>query len=197
MNYKKRSSDSLCERSMKMVTNVLRLSSLSIASMSLGTTGRSVSAQSHSAKDSSMMADEPVVPQFAGSRRSQEPQSWSKPVSYLVELEDGIESAYVFRDDKNVDGMASDYIERVHKKNQHYCREASEDSPIILPPPPSMLNEIRLNGKFIWSWLSLSRLLSLCLSPSPPLSLSLDPAQTGEITVCGWLSWLCWSVVCK
>ncbi|KAF8037203.1 hypothetical protein BT93_B0189 [Corymbia citriodora subsp. variegata] len=139
MNYNKRSNDSLCERSMKMVTNILRLSSLSIASMSLGTTSRPDLARSHSsAKDSSMMAEELAVWQFPGTRRSQEPLSRSKPISYLVELEDGTESAHVLRDDMNVDGMASDYIERVHKKNRHYSREASENSPIILPPPPRM-----------------------------------------------------------
>lgn len=123
-----------------MVTNILRLSSLSVASMSLGTAGRPASVRSHSSgKDSSMMAEEPVVPQFPSSRRSQEPQNWSKPVSFLVEPEDGIKSANVLHDDKNVDGMASDYIERVHKKNQYYFREASENSPIILPPPPRVL----------------------------------------------------------
>ncbi|KAI3429975.1 uncharacterized protein J3R85_008480 [Psidium guajava] len=139
MNYKKRSSNSICERSMKMVTDILRLSSLSIASMSLGTAGHPASVRIRSSgKDSCMMAEEPVVPQFPSSRQSQEPKSRLKPMSYLVEPENWIKSANVLHDDKNVDGMASDYIEWVHK-NQYYLGEASENSPIILPPPPRVL----------------------------------------------------------
>ncbi|KAL3748316.1 hypothetical protein ACJRO7_009535 [Eucalyptus globulus] len=139
MSYNNRSNDSLCGRSMKMMTNILRSSSLSIASTTLGTTVRSVPIRSHSfAEDSSMMAEKSVVVQSPGTCLSQQPRGRSMPVTYLVELEDGTESAYVLRDDMNVDGRASDYIARVHRKNRHHSHEASENAPIILPPPPRM-----------------------------------------------------------
>ncbi|PKI63164.1 hypothetical protein CRG98_016349 [Punica granatum] len=139
MNSKDRSSESLCERSMKMVTNIIKLSSFSIAKASLGTPGRSQSNGNlsiSSGNDSYMASPGPLVHRFRGSHQLQET---SKPTSYLVEPGEGVGSTYVIDEDKNVDGMASDYIARVHKKNRHYLRETPEDFAIILPPPPRVV----------------------------------------------------------
>lgn len=137
MNSKDRSSKSLCERSMKMVTNIVKLSSFSIANMSLGTSRAPRSSRNHSLSvghNPQVVDPEPLLPRIPGSRRRS--QESSRPISYLVEPGEGVESTCLVLEEKNVDGMASDYINKVHKKNRHYLHEISEDYPIILPPPP-------------------------------------------------------------
>lgn len=128
-----RSSDSLCERSMKLVTNIIRLSSFSLAKASLGPPSGRPKNHPPSRNGSVNLETEPGLSQFTGSRRSQEAQIDSKTISYLVELGETTGSACMIHEEKNVDGMASAYINKVHNKNR---RHFHEDSDIILPPPP-------------------------------------------------------------
>lgn len=139
MNGKDRSSESLCETSVKMVTNIIKLSSFSVAKASLGTSTRPQSSRNLSLNvgdDSYVVGPEPPLPRFPGSRRSQES---SKPISYLVEPGKGVGSAYLIHEEENVDSMASDYINKVHEKNRHYLREIAKDNPIILPARPRVV----------------------------------------------------------
>ncbi|KAJ4712233.1 Homeobox-leucine zipper protein [Melia azedarach] len=137
MNGKDRNK-SLCQKSMKMVVNIIKLSSFSIANMSLGVAGASAATKNLGpVTDSVMLANEPLLPQFSGSRRSEKPQNSAKPVSYLMEPNRGDESSYVIHDEKSViDGMASAYIQKVHQKNRIDFSETSNLPPYILPPPP-------------------------------------------------------------
>lgn len=127
--------DSLCERLMKMVVSIIKLSSFSIAKMSLGggAPGLQVPVRV-------VAPTENETPGRANPRNlySQEPCGSAKNVSYLTEPDEGIGSSFMVRDWENidsmasefidriyrgnVDSMASDYIDRVHKKNQHSFR---------------------------------------------------------------------------
>ncbi|CAI0399060.1 unnamed protein product [Linum tenue] len=130
---------------MKVVVNIMRLSSLSIAKMSLGTTTTSPVVNRNLAPitESVMGTKEPLLPPQtpAGTRRSQEP--WSKPNSYLMEPAGrgkgaaGTTASFVVHEEGKgsvIDGRASDYIRKVHEKNRN---DASKLTPLILPPPPS------------------------------------------------------------
>lgn len=119
---------------------MIRLSSFSIAKMSLGM-GRAPAPPRNSAPNAA--TGEPLLPQFHGggssSSRSQVPESSSKPIIYLIAPSEGAGSSYVIRSEKSVDGMASDYIQKVHDKNRSYLEETSSHPPFILPPPPRVL----------------------------------------------------------
>ncbi|TMW84931.1 hypothetical protein EJD97_024112 [Solanum chilense] len=132
MKNKSRSNNSLCEKSMKMVTNVIRLSSFSIARMSLGI----ATEPSPGGKIPATFIKDSPTAQFPESLRSQEPVNVKKPLAYLIEpTENGKSSLYAVND-KCVDGRASDYIRRVHEKNRHDSNEAMSFSAFIIPPPP-------------------------------------------------------------
>ncbi|KAJ4959933.1 hypothetical protein NE237_019843 [Protea cynaroides] len=76
-----------------------------------------------------------AVPYFPGSsRRSQEPETASKPSSYVMDL---AEEIYVIREEgTNVDCRASDYIRWFHERIRNDSIEASKLTPIILSPSP-------------------------------------------------------------
>lgn len=121
--------NSLRDNSMKMVVNIIKLSSFSIANMSLGAAGPSTATK--------IVGDnEPLLPQFPGSQKSE--KSWnSSKATFLMEPSGGDKSSYVnlIQEGKCVDGMASEYIRKVHQKNKSFC-ETSNLSQDILPPPP-------------------------------------------------------------
>ncbi|KAF3972150.1 hypothetical protein CMV_004311 [Castanea mollissima] len=118
MNGKGRSNKSICEKSMKMVVNIIKLSSFCISKMSLGVGGNQV-----------------MVDMSTKNQRSQEPQSRSKKISYLIEPSENDESTYVICEEMNIDGRASAYIRKVHEKCQNHY-DASKISPCILPSQP-------------------------------------------------------------
>ncbi|CAK7322921.1 unnamed protein product [Dovyalis caffra] len=138
MSSKHRSNNSLCEKSMKMVVNIIKLSSFSIAKMSLGTPSPPVVTKSLvPGTGSVMVVNEPLLSQIPGSQRSQEPQGSSKPISFVMQPDEGNGSSHVIHKENSViDGRASDYIRKVHEKNRNDAREMSKLSPYILPPPP-------------------------------------------------------------
>ncbi|KAG5230071.1 Serine/threonine-protein kinase [Salix suchowensis] len=117
MSSKHRNNNSICEKSMNMVVNIIRLSSFSIATMSLDHL--------------------PLMTQIPGSRRSQESHGSSKPISFVMQPDEGNGSSRVIHKENSfIDERASDYIRRVHEKNRKDALEASKHSPHIPPPPP-------------------------------------------------------------
>lgn len=69
----------------------------------------------------------PQPARFRGSLKSQKLQ---KPVSYLLEPVEGGKSMYIMSDkEKNVDGMASDYIRKVYKKIHNSESSAQKKTP--------------------------------------------------------------------
>ncbi|WCJ36009.1 hypothetical protein M5689_017231 [Euphorbia peplus] len=108
---------------MKMVVNIIKLSSFSIAKMSLGVGTESSLVKKNLAPvvtASVTVSDQPEIP--AGSRKSsQQLRSRSKPYSSFVmqKAEDGGKgSTYMIREGNSlIDGMASDYIKKFHEKN--------------------------------------------------------------------------------
>ncbi|KAE8722244.1 hypothetical protein F3Y22_tig00014304pilonHSYRG00114 [Hibiscus syriacus] len=135
-------SKSLCEKSMKVVANIIKLSSFSIAKMSLGeATGHPTAAKGRptSVTDSDTFADGPMSQPPLSSGMSEKLQSRSKPYSFVMQPEDGgnesLEVRGGERDDG--DGKFSAYIKKVHEKNRSNLHEAAKLSPYMLPPPPT------------------------------------------------------------
>ncbi|RDX73232.1 hypothetical protein CR513_47185, partial [Mucuna pruriens] len=122
---KSQSEMSLCEKSMKVVVNVIRLSSFSIAQKSLGGTNRR---KGGSGSDMDLDEEEALVPdQFPASKRSQQPQSRANP-TYVIKSggSNGTTEHLIYQErvpgDVNpkkelcVDGLASDYISKIRNK---------------------------------------------------------------------------------
>lgn len=125
MNSKgRRSNKSICEKSMKMVANIVKLSPLFIAKMSLGTTA----VPSTSNRSLSSFSG----PVKVSNTPPQEPKSSSRPViSYLIEPTEGhYKSSYtipIHEELTSVDGRASDFIRRVHEKIRYDSGEAASN----------------------------------------------------------------------
>ncbi|CAK8563101.1 unnamed protein product [Lathyrus sativus] len=128
---KSKSEKSLCEQSMQVVVNILRLSSFSIAQTTLGV---STTRKSGKAKDSFSESDysdnetkkEKLVSnqQFpASTRRSQEPQSRANPTYLIKSVGSNGSTEYMIHKERLkpkkevcVDGLASDYISKIRNK---------------------------------------------------------------------------------
>ncbi|OAY30957.1 hypothetical protein MANES_14G072000v8 [Manihot esculenta] len=140
MSRKVRSNDSLCEKSMKMVVSIIKLSSFSIAKMSLGATEPAVVTKKLAPVTGSVMdANGPLLPQIPRSHKSQQVRSRSKPFSFVMQPDEGNSSAYTIHEENSViDGMASDYIRKFHEKNSYdaHFHEISNLS-AYRPTPPS------------------------------------------------------------
>lgn len=113
-----------------MVTNIVKLSSLSIANRSLET-----SASPPATRRLGTTVNNPPRPQFPQSLRSQEP----KLISFLIHPAEGNEALSMIREEETVDGKASDYIRKVHDKNRNVLEETSKVSAYIMPPPPHVM----------------------------------------------------------
>lgn len=137
-SYKLRGDESLCEKSMKVVTSMVRLSSLSICKVSLGTSKPlPVIRNLASVAAPVVVVEKQPLPQITGNRRSQEPQiSGKKRRVFLVEAvaENGCSS--IVREDNSIDGKASDYINKVHAKIRGASNDTANPSAYIIPPPP-------------------------------------------------------------
>lgn len=127
---KSKSEMSLCEKSMEVVVNVIRLSTFSIAKRTLGATTRSKSGKDLSGSDFSDMEPEKehqqVPDQFPASKRSQQPQSRANPTYVIKSVGSNGSTGYVIHEervhkvspkkDQCVDGLASDYISKIRNK---------------------------------------------------------------------------------
>ncbi|KAJ7956306.1 Homeobox-leucine zipper protein [Quillaja saponaria] len=146
MNRKAKSDhESLCEKSMKIVTNIVKLSSFSIAHMTLGTTtGKDAKHLAPTVAGSDMASNESMLSQFpeSRSRRSQEPQSHSNPI-YVTKPVQANGSLHLIHKERadhikpkredSVDGLASDYIRKVRKQLGYDFHDTSKLSPYALP----------------------------------------------------------------
>lgn len=138
-NKGKSNNNSLCEKSIKMVTNMIKLSSFSIAKRSLGTYGPPPVAKSYeSMKGGIAVSKNPLLPRYP-SQRLQEPLNASKPIGYLIEPGEGNGSLRTICEEQTVDGKASDYIRRVHERNRYDLNEVSNFSTYIEPAPPRVV----------------------------------------------------------
>ncbi|KAL9421349.1 hypothetical protein AB3S75_038838 [Citrus x aurantiifolia] len=110
-NKDKRKKKSLCERSMELVVSIIKLSSLSFATLSLRTPNLVPTAASgHKADEMDVSA----TPQLRG-RQVSPPAIGSKPPEQLMsEL------------DHDIDIKASDYITRIRDKNINVLNNASK-----------------------------------------------------------------------
>ena len=120
---------------------MIKLSSFSIANLSLGIGGKPASPRNSasSTAPNNTVTDNNRLhhPQFPGSSssRSQVPESSSKPIIYLTQPNQGAGgSSYMVWEDRGVDGKASDYIRKVHEQNRYVSDEASSTHPLPLPP---------------------------------------------------------------
>jgi len=122
---KSKNEKSLCEKSMKVVVNIIKLSSFSIAQKTLGATTSTRKAGPESDMDSDEEA--PVPDQLSTSRRSQQPQSRANP-TYVIKSggSNGSTEHLIYQErvpidvspkkEQCVDGLASDYICKIRTK---------------------------------------------------------------------------------
>ncbi|XP_023000854.1 uncharacterized protein LOC111495176 [Cucurbita maxima] len=142
-----RSSESLCEKSMLLLANLIKLSS----SISFANTANEATAGTSATRQRSggNSAATPLIP---GSRRLQEPQSRAKPIYVTKPGGDGFQishgspryspssssssssSSNVIHgesdcDEANVDGWAYKYIERVHRNRKDFDQYPTNEKP--------------------------------------------------------------------
>ncbi|XAR50117.1 hypothetical protein NMG60_11004357 [Bertholletia excelsa] len=118
MEKKGGSKTSVCQKMMKMLGNVLKLSCLSAARMGRRPTENPPVTQGlTSLTGSAKVAADPPLSQFSGSQIEQV-------------------ASCVIHEEYCVDKRASEYIRRVREKNLSHSREASMFSSLLPPPPP-------------------------------------------------------------
>ncbi|KAL5722422.1 hypothetical protein ACHQM5_005945 [Ranunculus cassubicifolius] len=116
---------------MSIVVNVIKLSSLFVAKKSLGS-GRTTSGD----HESSEFIEIEVVSHENEQLRLQEPENSPNSPSYWFGPDE--EKTYVVKNVMNIDGKASDYIQRFHEKNRILSKNVSLSSGSIVPPPPGI-----------------------------------------------------------
>ncbi|CAL5198315.1 unnamed protein product [Lathyrus oleraceus] len=131
---KSKSEKSLCEQSMQVVVNILRLSSFSIAQTTLGVSssrksgiGKDITESDYSdneTKKEKLVSNQ----QFpASTRRSQQPQSRANPTYLIKSVGSNGSTEYMIHKENRVhdvkskkelcvDGLASDYISKIRNK---------------------------------------------------------------------------------
>ncbi|KAJ7953709.1 hypothetical protein O6P43_025372 [Quillaja saponaria] len=113
----KKKPKSLCEQSILLVANIIKLSSFTLGGMTLGTNIRRPGMTS--GRDNSSR----LVPKVGRSRsqRSQEPESIRKPRSYLMKPAKNVPPVFNMQQIDDVNATASDYIKRIREKigNDH------------------------------------------------------------------------------
>ena len=115
MKSKERKDKSLYKNSVKVVANLIKMSSFSIANTSPGAEENESVLEPRNklqpAESFVMVANNPI-------RELQEANTESsKQISYMVN--EVYRSSHVIQEDKNVDGRATEYIRKVREKNQN------------------------------------------------------------------------------
>ncbi|CAH1439623.1 unnamed protein product [Lactuca virosa] len=114
MNNKSRSNKSICEKSMKLMTNIVKVSYFSIAKTSLR-----IGAPPPPPPPPPPPA--PSLHRYTRNLRLQQPINSSKPVSYLIHPDHDTKrsSVNMIKDDEteSVDMKAWDFIRKVREKN--------------------------------------------------------------------------------
>ncbi|GLT50473.1 hypothetical protein SLA2020_239580 [Shorea laevis] len=115
-----RNNKSLYEKSLKMAGGIIKLSSFSIAKMSLGASGPPTGIKNPAAALDSV-SDKPLLLQSTRSQMSEKRQSSSKPISFLMQPAGGENegSIPILQMMHESDEMFSYYVEKVHQKNQN------------------------------------------------------------------------------
>ncbi|KAB1207944.1 hypothetical protein CJ030_MR7G026893 [Morella rubra] len=111
-----RKKKSLCEKTVMLVANFTKLLSLSLASVSFGTSFKQPAADDNCVPETAPKLPSmniSSVPRLPRSQRSQETESNSKSYSCLIEPEEH-NSSYVTREN-NIDERAAEFIERIHE----------------------------------------------------------------------------------
>ncbi|TYJ99125.1 hypothetical protein E5676_scaffold248G003300 [Cucumis melo var. makuwa] len=130
-----RSTESLCEKSMLLVANLIKLSS-SISFAKTANNEATAGSPTTRRRSGGNPAATPLIP---GSKRLQEPQSRAKPIYVTKPGGGGFQighgspsprystsssSSVIYEesdfDEANVDGWASEYIEKVHKNRKDF-----------------------------------------------------------------------------
>ncbi|KAI3504630.1 hypothetical protein L1887_26251 [Cichorium endivia] len=136
MNTKSRSNKSICENSMKLMRNIVKVSYISLAKISLRKGAPPPLPPQRIAAQNRV----PSLPRYTRNLRSQEPINSSKPVSYLIDPDETNRSSMsMIKDDESVDLKAWDFIRKVHEKNLKDVSEITNFSEFILPPPPRIM----------------------------------------------------------
>lgn len=110
---------SLCEKSMELVVNILKLSSFSLASITLRPPARVPAGTGrHVLVNGALNSiDTSSVSQLPGNQTSQEPEGGIRSYSQLMESRINME---------DIDARASGFIERIREKNQNDMKAASK-----------------------------------------------------------------------
>ncbi|KAK9277387.1 hypothetical protein L1049_006930 [Liquidambar formosana] len=125
---------SLCQKSIELVVNIFKLSSLSFANKSFETPARlQVADENHVSKTRTGS-----MPQILDSL-SQEPERSLKLYPYPIPVEDG--SSSMIPKINDVDGRASDYIRRFYEKYQNDSSAASKGFTSMLPSPTTLAKQ--------------------------------------------------------
>ncbi|MFS7963240.1 hypothetical protein Hanom_Chr08g00735751 [Helianthus anomalus] len=126
MNSNSKSNNSICEKSMKLMTNIVKVSYISIATFGFRT-GAPQQPLARATPNPS-----PSLCRYPRNLRSHEPT-----VSYLINPGDTKKSSMnMIRDDESVDREALDFIERVRAKHMKDASKITNQSELVLPPPP-------------------------------------------------------------
>ncbi|CAI8609973.1 unnamed protein product [Vicia faba] len=132
---KSKSEKSLCEQSMQVVINIIRLSSFSIAQTTLGvSTTTKKSEKDKDISESDYSDTETKKEKFVSNkqfptstRRSQQPQSRANPTYVIKSVGSNESTEYMIHKERRlhdvkskkelcVDGLASDYISKIRNK---------------------------------------------------------------------------------
>ena len=108
----------------------MKLSTLSLASMSLGTTFKQPPIVCVPATAEFPSVNASMVPEFPRSQRSQEPESDPKQYSYIIEPEKD-NSSYVICE-RYIDEKAAEFIKRIHERNRNDSNTAAFSSMSLL-----------------------------------------------------------------
>ncbi|GAA0169905.1 hypothetical protein LIER_40848 [Lithospermum erythrorhizon] len=114
---KQKQASSLCEKSMEIVLNLIKVSSFSLATMNLGPNS-AVHGKNKVVSKTPLISNPNEFDGGGGRRRLKGPET-SKSATYLLKQDEGDKSSYkVLESSKNIDdGYCSDYIKKVHKRN--------------------------------------------------------------------------------
>ncbi|KAF5807169.1 hypothetical protein HanXRQr2_Chr05g0230551 [Helianthus annuus] len=132
MSNKSRSNQSVCEKSMKLMTNIVKVSYISIAKIGFRT---------HAPPPSLARATHNPAPSLAA-RYPRNLRSHEPTVSYLVHPghTNRSNTRMIKDDDENVDREAWDFINKVHAKNmKDASNEMTNLHEFVLPPPPHIM----------------------------------------------------------
>ncbi|PIN24924.1 hypothetical protein CDL12_02312 [Handroanthus impetiginosus] len=134
---------SLCEKSMEVMVNIIKLSSFSLATLNLCDSNRPTTPTPNKPLTSLSNSE------FSESKRSQSQVNKSKMLTYLKEQDAGgpIHSSSTTAYGGDIDDQTAAFIERFHNKKQHEMNtevadgKASGSFPLVVPPPPSRLKK--------------------------------------------------------